>query len=86
MFYVGNFLLLPDGRIGLIDYGATKRLTENERITSCVLYVALHRKDKDKLWQMAKMGGYKSKYMNPDVYYKLVSALVGKGTYTSWIL
>ncbi len=68
----GNFLLLPDGRIGLIDYGATKRLTENERITSCVLYVALHRKDKDKLWQMAKMGGYKSKYMNKDVYYKLV--------------
>lgn len=68
----GNFLLLPDGRIGLIDYGATKRLTENERITACVMFVALHRKDKDKLWQMGKMAGYKSKHMNPDVYYKLV--------------
>merc|ERR1712232_1181289 len=58
----GNFLLLPDGRIGLIDYGATKRLTENERIAACVMFVALRRNDKDKLWQMGKMGGYKSKY------------------------
>ena len=63
---------MPDGRIGLIDYGATKRLSENERITACVLFVALARKDKDKLWQMAKLAGYKSKHMNPDVYYKLV--------------
>eukprot|EP00592_Proboscia_alata_P001393 CAMPEP_0194376026 /NCGR_PEP_ID=MMETSP0174-20130528/24548_1 /TAXON_ID=216777 /ORGANISM="Proboscia alata, Strain PI-D3" /LENGTH=584 /DNA_ID=CAMNT_0039156561 /DNA_START=375 /DNA_END=2129 /DNA_ORIENTATION=+ len=68
----GNFLLLPDGRIGLIDYGATKRLSTNERISACVMFVALQRKDKDKLWQMATMAGYKSKYMNPDVYYKLV--------------
>lgn len=68
----GNFLLLPDGRIGLIDYGATKRLSENERISACVMFAALQRKDKDKLWQMAKMGGYKSKHMDSEVYYKLV--------------
>mmetsp|Transcript_21264 Transcript_21264/g.59156 ORF Transcript_21264/g.59156 Transcript_21264/m.59156 type:complete len:565 (+) Transcript_21264:296-1990(+) len=68
----GNFLLLPDGRIGLIDYGSTKRLSENERITACVLYAALARNDKEMLWTMAKLGGYKSKYMNPDVHNKLV--------------
>jgi len=68
----GNFLLLPDGRIGLIDYGATKRLSENERISVCVMFAALQRKDKAKLFEMAKMGGYKSKHMNSDVYYKLV--------------
>ncbi len=68
----GNFLLLPDGRIGLIDYGATKRLSENERISACVMYAALKRKDKDMLWQMAKMGGYKSKHMDQEVYWKLV--------------
>ena len=67
----GNFLLLPDGRIGLIDYGATKRLSENERISACVMYAALRRKDRDMLWTMAKLGGYKSRHMNPDVYYKL---------------
>jgi len=68
----GNFLLLPDGRIGLIDYGATKRLSENERISVCVMFAALQRKDKAKLFEMAKMGGYKSKHMNSDVYYKLI--------------
>lgn len=68
----GNFLLLPDGRIGLIDYGATKRLSENERISACVMFAALRRKDEAKLFEMAKMGGYKSKHMNPEVYYKLV--------------
>ena len=67
----GNFLLLPDGRIGLIDYGATKRLTENERLAACVMYVALKRGDREKLWTMAKMGGYKSKHMNSDVLYQL---------------
>ena len=58
-FYIprvlGNFLLLPDGRIGLIDYGATKRLTYNERITSCLLFAALHRNDENKLYQMSKI-------------------------------
>lgn len=67
----GNFLLLPDGRIGLIDYGATKRLTENERLAACVMYAALKRGDREKLWTMAKMGGYKSKHMDSDVLYQL---------------
>lgn len=67
----GNFLLLPDGRIGLIDYGATKRLSENERLCVCVMYAALARGDRDTIWTMAKTGGYKSKYMNPDIHYKL---------------
>lgn len=68
----GNFLLLPDGRIGLIDYGATKRLSENERIQACVMYAALARKDREMLWTMAKLGGYKSVHMNSDVQYKLL--------------
>ena len=67
----GNFLLLPDGRIGLIDYGSTKRLSENERINACVLYAALARNDKEMLWTMAKLAGYKSKHMNPDVHFQL---------------
>mmetsp|Transcript_31388 Transcript_31388/g.47890 ORF Transcript_31388/g.47890 Transcript_31388/m.47890 type:complete len:560 (+) Transcript_31388:89-1768(+) len=68
----GNFLLLPDGRIGLIDYGATKRLTEKERITACVLYAALQRNDEDMLYNMSTIGGYKSKYNRKDVLMKLM--------------
>lgn len=75
----GNFLLLPDGRIGLIDYGATKRLTETERLTACVLFSALARQDKEKLCLLSEVGGYKSKYNNNDVLYKLLQF-----AYDSW--
>lgn len=68
----GNFLLLPDGRIGLIDYGATKRLTRNERLSACLLFAALHRMDEERLYQMCKVGGYKSKYDRRDVLMKLL--------------
>jgi len=58
----GNFLLHPDGRIGMIDYGATKKLTRNERLTACLLWAALYRSDEDLLWELSILGGYKSKY------------------------
>ena len=41
--HAGNFLLMPDGRVGLIDYGSTKRLTRAERLSACLLYAALWR-------------------------------------------
>ena len=75
----GNFLLLPDGRIGFIDYGATKTLTRNERITACVLFAALARKDKEMLFAISDVGGFKSKYGNKDVLYKLFQF-----SYDSW--
>lgn len=68
----GNFLLLPDSRIGLIDYGSTKRLSRNERLSTCLLYAALHRQDEEKLFQMCDIGGYKSKYGRRDVLLKLL--------------
>jgi len=68
----GNFLLMPDGRIGLIDYGATKSLTEKERISACVMYAALHRNDEEMLYNMSTIGGYKSKHGRRDVLMKLM--------------
>lgn len=68
----GNFLLLPDGRLGLIDYGATKRLTRKERLSACLLFAALHRNDEEMLFQMCQIGGYKSKYGRRDVLMKLL--------------
>ena len=75
----GNFLLLPDGRIGLIDYGATKRLTEPERYTACLLFAAIGRLDENVLFALSEIGGYKSKYGRKDVLMKLI--LFG---YDSW--
>lgn len=68
----GNFMLLPDGRIGLIDFGATKKLTRNERLSACLLYAALARKDEKMLFDMCDVGGYKSKYGNKKVLMKLI--------------
>jgi len=68
----GNFIMTPTGRIGLIDYGATKFFTRNERLAACVLYAALYKKDKEKLMEMCQIGGYKSKYGKPEVVYKLM--------------
>eukprot|EP00588_Corethron_pennatum_P015509 CAMPEP_0194265100 /NCGR_PEP_ID=MMETSP0169-20130528/444_1 /TAXON_ID=218684 /ORGANISM="Corethron pennatum, Strain L29A3" /LENGTH=553 /DNA_ID=CAMNT_0039005499 /DNA_START=51 /DNA_END=1709 /DNA_ORIENTATION=- len=68
----GNFLLHPDGRIGMIDYGATKKLTRNERLTACLLWAALYRNDEDLLWELSILGGYKSKYGRKDVLMKLM--------------
>lgn len=72
-------MLLPDGRIGLIDYGATKRLNRNERLSMCLLYAAIGRMDEEKLFQLCDIGGYKSKYGRRDILMKLI--LFG---YDSW--
>jgi len=68
----GNFLLLPDGRIGLIDYGSTKRLNDAEVNTACLLYAAIGRQDEEKLFTLSQVGGYKSKYGRKDVLMKLI--------------
>lgn len=75
----GNFMLLPDGRIGLIDFGSTKRLTRNERLSACLLYAALARKDEKMIFDLCEVGGYKSKYGDKEVLWKLT--LFG---YDSW--
>ncbi len=46
LFLSGNILLLPDGRLGLIDYGQVKRLSLNERISYAKLICALAREDR----------------------------------------
>lgn len=68
----GNFTLLPDGRIGMIDYGATKRFSRNERLSACIIYAALARKDEQRLYDLCEVAGYKSKHGKPHVLYKLM--------------
>eukprot|EP00040_Diaphanoeca_grandis_P029283 m.171197 g.171197 ORF g.171197 m.171197 type:complete len:623 (-) comp31640_c0_seq1:69-1937(-) len=82
--HAGNFLLLTDGRIGLIDYGSTKRLSNSERLIACVLYAALAKNDKDMVVNICINGGYKSKYFNHDVIMKLCQ--FGFDTYSKDLL
>lgn len=50
-----------NGRIGLIDYGATHRLTREERLIAAITYAALGRRDEDLLQIICEESGYKSK-------------------------
>lgn len=45
--HAGNVLALPDGRLGLIDYGAVMRLTEEQRTSVARLFVAIADEDDD---------------------------------------
>jgi aarF domain-containing kinase len=43
----GNILYLADGRLGLIDYGQTKRLTKEQRLSIARTYLSLAQRDGD---------------------------------------
>ena len=45
----GNVLVLPDGRLGLIDYGMVGKLTEQERKTVAQVVLALSCEDKEEV-------------------------------------
>lgn len=66
----GNILLMPDGRLGLIDYGQVKKLALKDRIGYAKLIVALSRNDKEEVVRLAKDSGLKTMKMDPDVIYR----------------
>jgi len=70
----GNVLLLgvEEGKpqLGLIDYGQVKNLTKQERLHMCEIIIALANDDKEKIVNLMKEAGFKSKTMNEDVIYK----------------
>ena len=50
----GNLLLLPDGRLGLIDFGQVKRLTTAQRYKIARIVVAVATDDEEALQQIAR--------------------------------
>jgi aarF domain-containing kinase len=69
----GNFLLLRDGRIGLIDYGQVKELSKQDRIVLAEMIVALANKDKDRVYQISMDTGFRTKFNNKDVIYNMTT-------------
>merc|ERR1712012_121409 len=45
--HAGNVLMLSDGRLGLIDYGATQELTKEQRTSIARLFIAISDEDDD---------------------------------------
>ena len=62
----GNILLCPDGKLGLIDYGQFKYLTQDEIYEVSRLYMALKTRDAEKIAQQAKNMGVKTDKMDTE--------------------
>lgn len=66
----GNILLMPDGRLGLIDYGQVKNMAVEDRIRYAKLILALNRNDKREVVRLAKESGFRTLKMDEDVIYR----------------
>ena len=72
----GNILLMPDGRLGLIDYGQVKRIPESVRRCYAKLTLAILAEDKAEIARLIQSEppegfGGRSKRNDPDVAYRL---------------
>lgn len=65
-------MLLDDGRVGLIDYGQTKRLPDDLRLLYAKLIVALADCEDDRAIEIIHEMGIRSKYNDPEVRMRLM--------------
>jgi len=74
----GNVLILPDGRLGLLDYGMVGRFDEEERKSAARLVLAISRKDKETAAQIYNEAGYRMSWkegdvVDPNMLYRIAS-------------
>jgi len=60
----GNVLVLPDGRVGLLDYGMVGRLSSDEREAIARTVVALSISDKSEAARQYRDAGYRATWKN----------------------
>lgn len=63
----GNVLILPDGRLGLLDYGMVGRMEEEDRMKLAETVVALSRKDKEEVARIYTDAGYRASWKEGNV-------------------
>jgi aarF domain-containing kinase len=66
----GNILLMPDGRVGLIDYGQVKLLTVEQRKKLAEFVVAVANGERERIVDMMYGIGYRTEKMDRDVAYR----------------
>jgi len=67
----GNVLLLPDGRLGLIDYGQVGRLTRQQRLNYAQLVTAVAAGDKDRAVRISRdVFGYRTERNDDEVAWR----------------
>eukprot|EP00937_MAST-01D_sp_MAST-1D-sp2_P006866 g6866.t1 len=69
----GNILLMPDGRLGLIDYGQVKKIDLQTRLNYAKLIVAINNDDEDEIFRIANEDiGNRTKNRRKDICYRLM--------------
>lgn len=78
----GNILLLPDGRLGLIDYGQFKDLTDDPlfRDELAKLCIALCRDDRPEVVRSIRDLGFETKNSRDDLQYRLIAFWLDRDT------
>lgn len=67
----GNILLMPDGRLGLVDYGQVKKMSIEDRVIYAKIIIALSRNDRCEVVRlMVDEVGFRTKYMKEDIIYE----------------
>ncbi|KJV55865.1 2-polyprenylphenol 6-hydroxylase [Orientia chuto str. Dubai] len=64
----GNILVLPDGKIGLVDFGIIGRLSEKDRIAVAEILYAFLERDYKKVAQIHLQAGYIPQNTNLDLF------------------
>lgn len=79
--HAGNVLALKDGRLGLIDYGAVMRLTEEQRTNVAKLFVAIADEDDEAVPPAFWKCGFKSKRQDPRLALLLAHMFFNRGPF-----
>lgn len=79
--HAGNILMMPDGRLGLIDYGAVMRLTVEQRTSIAKLLVAIADEDDDAVPPAFWAAGFRSKKQNPKLALLLAHVFFNRGPF-----
>jgi len=66
----GNILLMPDGRLGLIDYGSSVRVSVEDRRGLAKFIIAIAKDDAAEVVRNYIELGIRTKHMNPEILYK----------------
>lgn len=70
----GNIMLLPDGRLGLIDYGQVKHIDLATRKSYARLIIALDEEHQEEVFRIVQQElGCRSKFNNPSVQYRIAA-------------
>jgi len=79
--HAGNILMLPDDRLGLIDYGATLKLTEAQRESFAKLVIAIADEDDDAVPPAFWASGFKSARQDPRLALLLAHVFFNRGPF-----